>query len=269
MTINILKIGGGAGVNHANVLQNLAERVADGEQWVVVHGVSQRANQLAEQAGYTVRTITSPGGYVSRYTDVRMIEIYEQAVQDVNQSMVAELENAGLPTQSFATAGVVSGERKTAIRAIRNGRQMIVRDDYSGRITNIDQAALFNALNAGEIPVIAPIALGLAGESLNVDGDLVAAEIAHALNADTLVILSNVPGLLRDVNDANSLISHINLAQLDQFADYAEGRMKKKLIAAETAYVQRVILGDSRLDTPLDAVLNGAGTHIEQAVLHV
>ncbi len=266
--INILKIGGGSGVDHANVLANLAERVANGEQWVVVHGVSHRANKLAQEAGYEVRTITSPGGHVSRYTDAQMIAIYEQAVQDVNQDIRTELNRADLATYGFATAGVVQGERKTAIRAIRNGRQMIIRDDYSGRITQIDRQAIVDALNAGQIPVIAPIALGTEGESLNVDGDLVAAELARALNADTLIILSNVPGLLRDVDDSTSLISHINLDRLDQYDNFAAGRMKKKLIAAQTANIQRVILGDSRLANPLDAVLNGAGTHIEQAVMH-
>ena len=264
MTINVLKIGGGAGVVHENVLHNIIHRHHAGEQWIVVHGVSHRANELAAAANIPVRTITSPNGHVSRYTDEHMIDIYAQAVQDVNRDIRSVLHTAHIATTAFDCAGVVRAQRKSAIRAIRNGRQMIIRNDYSGKITTIQQAAIINALNNNAIPVIAPIALGENGENLNVDGDLVAAEIARSVQADTLIILSNVPGLLQNVDDAKSLIPTIRLAELNQYENIALGRMKKKLIAAQTANIREVILADSRLANPIDAALNGAGTHIIQ-----
>jgi acetylglutamate/LysW-gamma-L-alpha-aminoadipate kinase len=261
-SLYVLKLGGGAGVEHRQVLQNLAERVANGERWILVHGVSNRANELAQAAGIAVRTITSPGGHVSRYTDSAMIALYAQAVQAVNAELASQLETLGVAVCAFAQAGVIAGQRKTAIRAIQNGRPVIIRDDFSGRITGIDVNALSAALDAGQVPVIAPIALGENGENLNVDGDVVAAEIARQLQADTLVILSNVPGLLRDVGDVNSVINTIPVMEIGRFANYAQGRMKKKLLAAETAHIRRVILADSRGELPLDTALNGAGTHI-------
>jgi acetylglutamate/LysW-gamma-L-alpha-aminoadipate kinase len=104
---------------------------------------------------------------------------------------------------------------------------------------------------------------------LNVDGDLAAAAIARALSADTLLILSNVPGLLRDVQNPDSLIQHIPLAELDDYAHYASGRMKKKILAAQQAQIEHVILSDSRLDNPLDAaLLDGAGTHIVRSAVY-
>ncbi len=266
--MNVLKIGGGEGVNHAAILQNLAERVRDGEQWIVVHGVSAEANRLAEERGVSVQTITSPGGHVSRYTNAEMIDVYSDAVQVVNHNLVNHLVDLGVDSYGFGQPHIVRAERKSAIRAIRDGRQMVIRDDYSGRITQVDRNALLDVLEAGHVPVVAPIALGEEGESLNVDGDLVAAEIARAVGADTLIILSNVPGLLRDVNDPASVVSQFGLNDVEQFESYAQGRMKKKLIAAETAQVGRTILAGSHIENPLDAALAGGGTHIIGEMQH-
>src|SRR5512145_1736823 len=121
---HILKLGGGVGVEHAAALRNLAARILDGERWVLVHGCSAAANDLAQQAGYPVRTITSPGGHTSRYTDARMIEIYSAAAASVNQQLTAQLAAHGV--RAAAAPGVIMARRKEAIRAIRDGRPVII-----------------------------------------------------------------------------------------------------------------------------------------------
>jgi acetylglutamate/LysW-gamma-L-alpha-aminoadipate kinase len=131
----------------------------------------------------------------------------------------------------------------------------------------VHEALLRTLLAAGMTPVVAPIAMGEAFERLNVDGDLAAAQIARALGADTLVILSNVPGLLRDVGDPASLVRGFGLDELDRYEGLAQGRMKKKLLAAQAAQATRVILADSRVERPLDAALAGGGTHILRAAV--
>lgn len=264
----VLKLGGGAGVDHHRALCNLSERVRRDERWVLVHGASDAANRLAEEAGYPVQTITTTTGHTSRYTDARMIELFAQATAQVNGQMTAALDALGVGCAGLAGPDVIYARRHDAIRALRNGRQVIIRDDYSGAITDVDGARIQALLDAGLLPVVAPLARGLQGERLNVDGDLVAARIARALNADALVILSNVPGLLRDVNDPASLVRECALDDLRHIEGYAHGRMKKKLMAASEAQITRVILSDSRLDASLDAALNGAGTHIIREVAY-
>lgn len=261
----VLKLGGGAGVDHTAVLDNLAERIERGEQWVLVHGASDRANRLGEERGYPAQHLITPGGHSSRYTDARTLEIFCEAAGMVNDEITAHLRARGVVVEGLRGADVIRARRKTAIRAIRNGRQVIIRDDYSGSISGADAARLRDLLDRGITPVVAPVALGEEGERLNVDGDLAAAEIANALTADALIILSNVPGLLRDVNEPDSLISSFDAAELPRYEGFAQGRMKKKVMAAERAVVERVILGDSRLAHPLDAALDSAGTHITRA----
>jgi len=265
---HVLKVGGGAGIDHASTLRNLALRGQRGERWVLVHGASAATNTLAEQAGYQVKMIVSPGGHTSRYTDARMIEIYRAAVALVNRQIVAQLEACGVAALGLPEPGVIRARRKTAIRAIQNGRNFVILDDYSGSITGIDRRELTAALDAGLVPVIAPIALGEEFEPLNVDGDLVAATIAQELQADTFMILSNVPGLLRDVNNPDSLVGCFNLYELGSYEPLAQGRMKKKLLAAQQAQAAHIILADARLESPIDFALAGGGTHILNEVRH-
>lgn len=267
--IHVLKLGGGAGIEHELAIRNLAARVLDGEQWVLVHGCSAAANDLAQQIGCPVQTITSPGGHTSRYTDSRMIEIYSAAAASVNQRLTATLVGFGVRAVGLAGPEVINARRKEAIRAIREGRPVIIRDDFSGTITGAAGHLLRTLLNAGLTPVVAPVAIGEQFERLNVDGDLVAATIARELGADTLIILSNVPGLLRDASDPASLVSQFGLSEIGRYEPLAQGRMKKKILAAQQAGVPQVILADARIDTPLDAALDGAGTHILREVAYV
>ncbi|MDX2136783.1 MAG: [LysW]-aminoadipate kinase [Chloroflexota bacterium] len=262
--INVLKIGGGAGVDHDAVLRNLAERIQEGERWVLVHGCSAEADRLAAAAGIPARTITTATGHTSRYTDMHMIGYFCQAAANVNRSLQTALATHGIQTQAFAAPGVIRAQRHTAIRALVNGRPVVIRDDYSGTISHVDVEAVRATLVEGYLPIIAPVALGSDGEALNVDGDLAASQIAAALGAETLVILSNVPGLLRDVHDPASLVTAFTRSELARYEPLAQGRMKKKLMAAAQAGDAIVILADSRLPAPLDHALAGGGTHITQ-----
>ena len=265
--IHILKIGGGRGIDGVSALRNLAERVQNGERWVLVHGASAAADALAEQVGYPARTLVTPGGHTSRYTDARTLEIFCAAAAAVNQQLTAQLTSFGIGAVGLAGPSVIRARRKSGIRTMVNGRPVMVRDDYTGTITGIDCGLLSVLLDQGYVPIVAPVALGEEGERLNIDGDLAAANIARGLEAESLVILSNVPGLLRDMDDPASLIHSFSLKELDEYEPFAHGRMKKKLLAAQTAQVSRVILSDARIERPLDAVRGGAGTHITAHVV--
>jgi acetylglutamate/LysW-gamma-L-alpha-aminoadipate kinase len=258
----VVKLGGGEGNNPIPALHNLAVRVKNGERWILVHGCSAATNQLAEDLSYPPRTLTSPSGHSSRYTDSRTIQIFSMAAAAVNQNLTAQLCSYDITALGLAGPNIIRAERKKNVRAIVNGKQVIVRDDYTGKINGVNWGILSTLLQGGVTPVVAPLAMGDEYESLNVDGDLVAAHIAEALDADSLIILSNVPGLLQDVGRPDSLISEFRLAEMEHYEALAAGRMKKKLLAAQVANAPRCILADSRVDFPLDEALGGAGTHI-------
>ena len=268
----VIKLGGAAGVAVAPVLTDVAFLAAQGRPVILVHGTSAAADELAARAGVPVRHITSPSGHVSRYTDPDMLELYVMAAAGgVNKTLVAGLQRMGC--NALGLSGVdgrlLIARRKDAVRAIEGGRQRIIRDDYTGQIEAANGELLDLLLRAGCTPVIAPLALGLGGERLNVDGDRAAAMIAGAVGADALVILSNVPGLLAEYPDESSLVRHVAAEHLHTVEGLAQGRMKKKILAAKEALernVPTVILADSRRATPVRAALRGEGTVIGEAV---
>ena len=115
------------------------------------------------------------------------------AAGQVNKTLVATLQRLGC--NALGLSGVdgrlLQARRKNALRVVENGRQRVVRDDYSGQLEIANGGLLRLLLEAGYTPVVAPLALGSEGEPLNVDGDRVAALLARTVCAETLVILSN------------------------------------------------------------------------------
>jgi acetylglutamate/LysW-gamma-L-alpha-aminoadipate kinase len=263
----VIKVGGGAGVDIEAVCRDVAALVA-AQPVTLVHGTSAAADALAQRAGVPVRHLTSPSGHVSRYTNPETLEIYVAAAAgQANKSIVATLQ--GLGCNAVGLSGVdgrlLLAERKAAIRVVENGRQRVVRDDFTGKLESANGDLLHLLLDGGYTPVIAPLALGQHAEPLNVDGDRVAALLAATLHASTLVILTNVAGLLAEYPDQNSLVPYVPVEQLDWAEQVAEGRMKKKILAAREAIhggVASVILADSRQPQPVQAALAGGGTWI-------
>ena len=266
MKLVVIKIGGAEGVATSNILADVARCQEDGKRVVLVHGGSDLTTSLSRQLGHEARMITSPSGMTSRYTDAETLRIYAMAVAgQINTELVAHLQQQGV--NALGLSGVdgrlLLARRKAVVRAqLPNGRVQVLRDDYTGQIEQVNASLLLQLLAVGFTPVIAPLALSYEGERLNVDGDRVAAAVAVALQADELVIMTNVPGLLADLNDPSSLIRHFSSTQLEEQMQYAQGRMRKKLLGAREALqggVNRVYIGN----TSLQAVLAGEGTMIE------
>ena len=89
--------------------------------------------------------------------------------------------------------------------------------------------------------------------------------MAGAVNAEQLIVLSNVPGLMRRFPDESTVIAHIDKARVEQALDFAEGRMKKKVLGASEALhlgVGKVVFADGRIDAPIANALAGKGTII-------
>jgi acetylglutamate/LysW-gamma-L-alpha-aminoadipate kinase len=191
------------------------------------------------------------------------------AVGQINSELVALLQQHGV--NALGLSGVdgrlLLARRKTAIRSMTpEGRVQIVRDDYTGQIEQVNGVLLQQLLNAGFVPVIAPLALSYEGERLNIDGDRAAAAVATALRADELAIMTNVPGLLTDPYDHASIVHTIPAERLSEYMTYAQGRMRKKLLGAQEALnggVQRVYIGSASLQD----VVNGSGTTIDATLI--
>lgn len=268
----VVKIGGSAGVDLDAVCADLAALVKAGQQLILVHGGSHETNLLSEKLGKPPRFVTSVSGMESRYTDRETLEIFEMVYAGkVNKGIVERLQKLGV--NAVGLSGVdgrlLEGRRKDTIKVIENGKMKVLRDDYTGRVEKVNTDLIRLLLDHGYLPVITPPAISFEGDAINVDGDRAAAVLAQELKADTLLLLSNVPGLLRNLNDPTTLIRAVDQGDIDDVAECAQGRMKKKVLGAKEALaagVQRVIIGDGRRAAPISDALAGAGTVFTHAL---
>jgi acetylglutamate/LysW-gamma-L-alpha-aminoadipate kinase len=265
----VVKLGGTEGVDFSAICCDAAEILKQGRQLVFVHGGSAEANLLGKSLGAPPKMITSPSGYTSRYTDRKTLEIFLMAVNGkVNSLLTEQLQRLGV--NAFGLCGLdgrfLQATRKDSIQSIENGKRKIIRDDYTGKIETVDHHLLEMLLNAGYLPVIAPVAVSEKGEALNVDADRAAAMVASALQAETLILLTAVPGLMKNFPDESTLIRQLSQSGLAAASDAAQGRMKKKVLGAEEALkggVSRVIIADGRIQAPISNALAGHGTVIQ------
>jgi acetylglutamate/LysW-gamma-L-alpha-aminoadipate kinase len=264
--VYVIKVGGALGTTFSGVCNDIHALTSHGETVVVVHGGSAEANALGQQLGHPPRYLTTPSGMRSRYTDAATLDVLTLAmVGRVKPLLVAQLARLGV--RAIGLTGIdgalITAEKTPPVRAILDERLRVVRDDLTGRIASINSELLDLLINAGYVPVVSPPVIDLNSGPLNIDADRLAAAIAVALRADQLLVLSDVPGLLRDIADPASLVRSIPAGEIEQYMELARGRMRVKLHAARDAIrggVARVVLGDGRGSSPILAALGGAGT---------
>jgi acetylglutamate/LysW-gamma-L-alpha-aminoadipate kinase len=264
----VVKVGGSAGIDYDSVCSDLASLVKAGNQIILVHGGSAETNRISEKLGKPPRMVTSPSGYESRYTDRETLEIFEMVYcGKMNKGIVEKLQRNGINAVGLSglDGRIWEGTRKSAITILEAGKKKVLRDDFTGRVERVNLELIHLLLKEGFTPVLTPPAISYEGEAINVDGDRAAAILASALKVQKLIILSNVPGLLRDINDEASLISEVKFEQIEEFAVFAKGRMKKKVLGAVEAIrdgVKEVVFADARSALPITEALAGKGTRI-------
>jgi acetylglutamate/LysW-gamma-L-alpha-aminoadipate kinase len=212
--------------------------------------------------------VTSVRGEVTRYTDRETMDQFLMAYCGlVNKRLVEGLRREGADAVGLSAmdGGIATGRRKPDLRIVEGDRQRLLHDNHAGTIEAVDTSLLRLLLDTGRLPVLTPPAISAQGEAINVDGDRLAAEVAIALGAQRLVILMNVPGLLRNPADEASLIPRLGLNDIEPHLPLARGRARVKLLAARRALeggVLAVVLGDGRGERPLTRALGGSGTWI-------
>jgi [amino group carrier protein]-L-2-aminoadipate/L-glutamate 6-kinase len=263
----VVKCGGNGAVDPQAVCLDVAHLLESGQEVVLVHGGSADIDALAGRLGVPRRKLVAPDGVQARYTDPAMLEVVVLALAGlVKPRLVTALGRLGVTAVGLTglDGGLIRARRKAVHRAIVDGRQMVVRDDHSGRVVSVDSELLTSLMSAGIVPVVSPPVLAEDGRAVNADADRVAAAIAVALDAETLVMLTGAPGVLADVDDERT-VREVYRVPVEGAPRDVSGGMALKLVAAREALVGGVVealVADGRSPRPVASALGGAGTRV-------
>jgi acetylglutamate/LysW-gamma-L-alpha-aminoadipate kinase len=261
----VVKIGGARAVDPAGALADLAAVEAD---TAVVHGGSTAVDDLLDRLGIEPDYVETPDGVVGRFTDAETMAAFTMAMAgQVNTDLVAGLRAAGVDAVGLSgvDGGLLAGPRKSAVRVVEDGKKKIRRGDHAGRIESVNDDLLADLMADGYTPVVSPPMLADEGTPVNTDADRAAAAVAGALGA-TLVVLTDVAGILADPENPDTLVERVDDPNaLEAVREAAEGFMGRKVMAAEEALAggaEEVVVADANAESPVRSALSGGGTHI-------
>ncbi|MCD9196220.1 [LysW]-aminoadipate kinase [Streptomyces albireticuli] len=263
----VVKCGGNAAVDPLAVCEDIAGLTRERRPVVLVHGGSADIEGLAARMGVASRRLTAPDGVSARHTDAETLQVVHLALAGLAKPrLLTALASAGVSAVGLTglDGGLLRARRKTAHRAVVDGRRIVVRDDHSGRVTEVNDALLRTLLAAGHVPVVSPPAVAEDGRPVNTDADRAAAAVAAGLGAGTLVLLTGAPGVLADPADEGSVLPVCAVAPSGT-PPFTGGGMGLKLVAAREALqggVGRVLIADGRRRDPVGAALAGAATEV-------
>ena len=220
----VVKFGGNAMVDES-LQQAFAEDMAYlrwvGIKPVVVHGggpqISARLAELGIESEFK-------GGF--RVTTTETIGVVRDVLRNQISSGLAHMINA-----AGGDTVVMSGEDANLFRAEKSTLDI----GLVGEVTQVNPRAVFEALDAGRIPVISTVAPDAAGQLLNVNADLAASSLAIALGAEKLMVLTDVPGLYSEWPNRDSLVSEITTKELEVLIPKLESGMIPKMQACLSA----------------------------------
>ena len=209
-TTTVIKLGGSV-VEHPDSLRHLLVDIVFmstlGMRVVVVHGGGKAISRAMDAAGLAPRFVQG-----RRYTDDATLAIVEKVLAtELNHDLVARLEEYGGRAMSlnFLSTNVLFGERLSLAEPGGDAIDL----GHVGTVTRVDRLTIDNLTYAGQVPVIPSMALGPDGGKLNVNADTAATAVAAAIGAEKLVVLSDIPGVLVDVNDPESLIHSLTASE--------------------------------------------------------
>ena len=198
----------------------------------LVHGGGTEVTEIAYKLGKEQEFVVSPKGFRSRYTDRDTAEIYTMVMAGkINKQMVSILQSHGVSGVGLSGPDglLVRAKRKKRLVIVdESGRKRVVDGGYTGKICRVNAKLLWLLIENGYVPVIAPVAISDEFEPLNVDADRMAAYIAGSLNADRLILLTDVQGLTL----GDKLVPKLNVSEVKKLLPKVGGGMITKLYAA-------------------------------------
>lgn len=208
--IVVIKYGGNAMENEQlkqNVMEDVVLLSEVGVKLVLVHGGGPDINQTLQMVGKESKFVNG-----LRYTDKETMDIVQMVLAGkTNKNLV------NMISKLHAKAVGISGMDGHIIEA----QKMVSENDlgYVGQIVKIHPELIFKLIDDGYIPVVASVGTDCQGNIYNVNADLAASAIAGALNAENMIFVSNVPGVLKNPEDKDSIMTNIHISDVPKLEE--------------------------------------------------
>ena len=230
---------------------------------VVVHGGGKAITRAMEKAGLKATFVQG-----QRITDEAAVNVVEQVLsREINPEVVSTINSLGGKAQGFAGSDIFTCRK---LLLAHEGQQLDI--GYVGEVIAVKTQPLLDCIQKGITPVISPTARDQSGHIYNCNADVAAAQAAIALKAARLVFMSDVPGLMRDPKNPETVISHLQISEVDGLkkAGVVDKGMIPKVdsaVAAIRSGVTKVSFVDGRVDhSVLLEIFTDAGVGTEVVI---
>lgn len=256
----VIKYGGNAMIDaelKENVVLDIVLMKYVGMNPVIIHGGGPDISNMMKRVGKESRFVDG-----LRVTDEETMEIAEMVLGRINKGIVALINQHG------AKAVGLSGKDGGLITAEKLRTDVDI--GFVGKVTKIDPHLIDVLDEKGYVPVISSIGVGNEGETFNINADSVAGEVAAALQAEKLMMLTDVRGIMKDQDDPKTLISTLKISEIESLtkSGVISGGMLPKVEACTTALrgdVNKTHIIDGRISHSLLLEIfteSGIGTEI-------
>lgn len=239
----VVKYGGNAMINpelKQAVMSDIILLSLVGIKIVLIHGGGPEISGMLAKLGIESKFVNG-----LRYTDKETAEIVQMVLSGkTNKDLVSLIEVSG--GKAIGLCGIDGAMIKA--EKLNDGFDY----GYVGEVVSVDPNPIKKVLEEDYIPVIATVGIDDEGQVYNINADTAAAEIAEALGAENIITLTDIPGLLKDVNDPETLISHITVDDVEELIESGviTGGMIPKMKSCEKAVragVKKAVLIDGRV----------------------
>jgi acetylglutamate kinase len=213
--IVVIKMGGSF-MNDPDTIEGVLRDVVFmntvGMRPVIIHGGGKAISRAMEESGLEVQFVQG-----RRYTDQRTLTVVEHVLaNNVNRGLVEGIEKLGSSAMGMHTLSscVLFGER---LYLHQNDRKIDL--GFVGKVTEVNARLIELLCQADTIPVIAPLAVNRASQKLNCNADTAAGEVAAALKAEKLVMMTDTHGIRREINNPDSLAASLTEAEIREMID--------------------------------------------------
>jgi len=233
----VIKYGGAAMEDESlihSVMQDIVLMKYVGIRPIIVHGGGPRITAWMDKIGKVPEFVQG-----LRVTDAETVEIAEMVLGLINKEIVARINQHGGKAIGLSgkDANLILAEKQETQVTDENGRLTDVDLGFVGKIIGVNTESITALDRADYIPIIAPIGVGVDGQTYNINADTMAGEIASAFQAEKLIVLTDTLGILRDLSDTASLMSNIRMREIDPLIEEGliAGGMLPKVEACMTA----------------------------------